>query len=139
MTDSPESSIRSGLVLYAKDKDGVAQFYKAALDLETRVEEDGFVVPGAPGIELTVVRIPEGIAAGIEIASPPQAREDTPFKPSFLVPSLEGVRAAIASTGGQLRPAGSEWLFRGFLHLDGWDPEGNIVQFRRLEAASDMQ
>ena len=71
------------------------------------------------------------------IASPPDVREETPFKPSFLVPSLEAVRAAAAAAAGQLKPAGSEWRFRGYVHLDGWDPEGNVVQFRQLVSASD--
>jgi hypothetical protein len=25
------------------------------------------------------------------------------------------------------------WRFRGFVVLDGWDPEGNVVQFKQVD------
>ena len=128
------------LVVYAKDRDAVACFYAAELGLEAvdqSAEDDDFVILAGPGVELTVVRIPESIAAGIAIASPPEVREDTPFKPSFLVPSLAAARAAALSAGGRLQPEASEWRFRGYVQVDGLDPEGNVVQFRQLETASD--
>ena len=131
MTGSPDRSPRTALVLYAKHVHRVAQFYRRALDLETAEEDDGFMVLRGQAVELTMVRIPQHIAADIEITTPPHVREDTPFKPSFLVPDLQAVREAVAATGGQLRPPGDEWLFRGALRVDGWDPEGNVVQFRQ--------
>jgi len=101
------------------------------LALQVREWEDGFSVLAGAGIEISVIRMPVGLAAMVEITSPPQLREDTPLKPSFLVPSFEAVREAAEATGGGLKPAAAEWSWRGCAHLDGHDPEGNIVQFRR--------
>jgi predicted enzyme related to lactoylglutathione lyase len=78
--------------------------------------------------------IPRKYASGIKIARPPLPREDTPFKPTFIVASLEAVRHAAAATGGCLKPADAAWNFRGCTVLDGWDPEGNIIQFRQRDA-----
>ena len=131
---SPAPALPTSVVLYAKDPARVAAFYRQALQLTSAEEGDGFAVLVAPGIELSLVRIPPGIAADIVIAEPPVIREDTPVKASFAVDSLVRVRAAIAGTGGGLREEESAWRWRGALHLDGWDPEGNVVQFRQAEA-----
>ena len=69
----------------------------------------------------------------VTIAKPPQPREDTPFKPTFVVASLSEVRLAVEATGGYLKPDSGAWHFRGHTVLDGWDPEGNIVQFTQPE------
>jgi hypothetical protein len=37
----------------------------------------------------------------------------------------------VAAAAGQLDPAGQAWDFRGRRHLDGLDPEGNVVQLRQ--------
>ena len=87
-----------------------------------------------PGIELVVHAIPRRYAAGIRITRPPQLREETPFKPSFPVPDLDAVRAAAQATGGFLKAADAAWVVRGATVLDGWDPEGNIVQFSQRVA-----
>jgi hypothetical protein len=58
---------------------------------------------------------------------------ETPLKPTFVVASLADVRRAAQATGGYLKPDDGAWRFRGRVVLDGWDPEGNIVQFKRAE------
>lgn len=73
------------------------------------------------------------IAAGITLTEPPRPREATPFKPTFVVSSLAEVRRAAEATGGCLKPESGAWHFRGHTVLDGWDPEGNIVQFKQAE------
>jgi len=121
----------TAVVVYAKDKDRVAEFYRQALSLQLSEWEDGFSVLTGRGLEVSVVRMPEALARHLEIASPPARREDTPIKASFLVPGFDAVREAAAATGGALGPPGAEWTWRGCVHLDGHDPEGNVVQFRR--------
>lgn len=133
---TPPTAPRAGpaattVVVYAKDKDRVAEFYRQALALQLSEWEEGFSVLTGHGIEISVVRMPEAAARQVTIAAPPVRREDTPLKASFLVPGFEAVREAAAATGGALGPAEAEWSWRGCVHLDGHDPEGNIVQFRR--------
>ena len=83
--------------------------------------------------EVVVHTIPRRYAAGIHIAKPPEPREEAPFKPTFVVKSLAHVRSAAQATGGHLKPESGAWHFRGHIVLDGWDPEGNIVQFKQVE------
>ncbi|HEY5308792.1 MAG TPA: hypothetical protein VIK97_09810, partial [Casimicrobiaceae bacterium] len=70
------------------------------------------------------------IAATIGVAEPPVRRTETPVKMVLTVASIDVVRAAAESRGGQLNPPEHEWQFRGFRACDGHDPEGNVVQFR---------
>ena len=72
------------------------------------------------------------IAARIELSSPPVVREDTPQKFSFLVASLAEAAQTAAAVGGSFPPPDAAWSWRGMRHLDGHDPEGNVVQLREL-------
>ncbi len=125
---------QQGLVVFAKNKPRVAAFYRQALDLAVIESEPSHDLLRGHGLEVVVHAIPADIAAGIDIADPPTPREETPFKPTFVVPSLEHVRAAAQATGGYLKPREGAWHFRGHAVLDGWDPEGNVVQFKQAEA-----
>ena len=86
---------------------------------------------GGPDLEVVVVRMPEAIARTVDIATPPVLREDTPLKCSFRVADLGRVAEDAAATGGGTRPLSEAWTWLGELHLDGHDPEGNVVQFRQ--------
>jgi len=129
--DTAANALRSGLVVYAKNKDRVAGFYRQTLALRAVEEDDSYVVLQAEGVEIIVLKIPDRIASAITIATPPEAREDTPFKPTFIVRSLATVREAAVSSVGSVNPPQAGWLFRGTLVLDGTDPEGNVVPFRQ--------
>jgi hypothetical protein len=39
----------------------------------------------------------------------------------------------VAANGGRLKPPEAQWRFRGTTVLDGWDPEGNVVQLRQRD------
>lgn len=131
---SDRSPALTSVVVYAKDRDRVAEFYRRTLGLEVEASEPGFTLLAGRGLEVTVVRMPPDIAAQTVVATPPQPREDTALKPSFMVTSFEAVRTEALACGGSLRPLQAAWSWRGMQHLDGHDPEGNIVQFRRREA-----
>lgn len=127
----PASALaHAAVIVYAKDKDRVAEFYRQTLGLEVAEWEDSFTILTGRGLEVSVIRAPEALARQITIATPPALREDTPVKASFLVASFELVREAAAATGGGLKPPEAAWSWRGAVHLDGHDPEGNVVQFR---------
>lgn len=122
---------QQGLVVFARDKARVSAFYRHALGLDAVESERSHDVLRGRGIEVVVHAIPERFAVDIVIATPPEPRDDTPFKPTFVVASLADVRRAAVATGGHLGPEASAWRVATHVVLDGWDPEGNIVQFRQ--------
>jgi len=125
-----------GLVVFAKSKALVSAFYQRTLGLEVVESEASHDLLRGKGHELLIHAIPPRYAADITLSRPPEPREDTPFKPTFVVSSLGAVRLAAEATGGVLQPDGAAWRFRGHLLLDGWDPEGNIVQFQQPEGSA---
>ncbi len=120
-----------GLVIFSKNKKRVSAFYRQTLGLVATEEAPSHDVLQGNGIELVIHAIPKKFSSEIRITKPPQVREDTPFKPAFLVDDLEAVRSAAQATGGNLKPAEMAWHIRGNIVLDGWDPEGNVVQFKQ--------
>jgi hypothetical protein len=130
-TDTP---IHQGVVIFAKNKKKVSAFYRSTLDLVAFEETSSHDVLRGHGLEVVVHAIPRAIAAEIKIAKPPIVRDETPIKPTFVVASLDAVRAAAEATGGFLKPLEDAWHFRGATVLDGHDPEGNVVQFKQLDA-----
>jgi catechol 2,3-dioxygenase-like lactoylglutathione lyase family enzyme len=131
MTD-PTPSL---LVIYAQDVARVAAFYRDTLSRPIVAQDAGFAVVGDAALEVAVVRMPEALAAANPLGTPPRVREETPLKPSFLVDDLAGAAAAAAAAGGGTKSGETAWRWRGQLHLDGHDPEGNPVQFRVRDAA----
>jgi predicted enzyme related to lactoylglutathione lyase len=125
--------LQQGLVVFAKNKKRVSAFYQQALGLAVEESESSHDLLRGHGYEVVVHTIPRKYAASITITKPARPREETPFKPTFVVSSLAQVRTAAEATGGYLKPAAGAWHFRGHIVIDGWDPEGNIVQFKQLE------
>ena len=125
---------QQGLVVFAKNKKRMSAFYAAALELQVEESAPSHDLLRGNGYEVVVHSISRKYAATIKIERPPLPREETPFKPTFIVPSLEKVRAVAKASGGYLKPAEAAWHFRGCTVLDGWDPEGNIVQFKQRDA-----
>jgi predicted enzyme related to lactoylglutathione lyase len=122
-----------GMVLFARNKKRVSAFYQATLGLRAVESESSHDLLRGDTYEIVVHAIPRKIAAGIKIAKPPVPRTQGAIKPTFVVRSLEAVRAAAERTGGLLKPASAAWHFRGCSVLDGCDPEGNQVQFKQRD------
>jgi predicted enzyme related to lactoylglutathione lyase len=122
------------IVVYAKEAEAVARFYERVLDLARLESESNFVLLAGIGYELSVVAMPEHLALQVTIQSPPSPREETPVKISFVVPEIEALRQTVLSAGGSLKPPRATWSWRGQLHLDGIDPEGNVFQLRQPAA-----
>lgn len=131
-TKSKETG-QQGCVVFAKNKKRVSAFYQQTLALTAHESEPSHDLLRGNGYEVVVHTIPRKYATNIKISKPPQPREEIAIKPTFIVKSLEAVRAAAIQTGGYLKPAEQAWRFRGCVVLDGWDPEGNIVQFKERE------
>ncbi len=124
------SKPKPGAVVFAKDLAKVAKFYETVACLSVTHAERGHVVLESADMQLVVHGIPKWIADRIEISDPPEVREETPIKLFFPVPSLAEARAMAPSLGGSVSPKAKEWEARGFRACDGFDPEGNVVQFR---------
>jgi len=122
------------VVVYAKDVERLASFYQSALALAIAEQARTFVVLHGQGFEVAIVAMPEAAAAAIERRSPPVPLEDTPIKASFLLPSIEARRGAVTGAGGTLMPPEAAWTWRGQVHLDGVDPEGNVFRLRQPQA-----
>ena len=121
------------LVIYSLNLEPLARFYERVLGLAVLERDEAFTVLGNDSVELALVR-PSDVGRP-PISSPPDLRADTPLKPSFVVDDLARAREAAIRAGGGAKPLSSAWLWRGQRHLDGYDPDGNIVQFRQVESA----
>lgn len=132
MTDLRRERLQ-GLVIFAKSKDKVSAFYQQTLGLTAQESESTHDLLVGEGQEVVVHAISKRYAESIEIASPPEPREESALKPTFVVDDLAKVRRAVKRTGGFLKPLKQAWRFRGMIVLDGWDPEGNIVQFKQID------
>ena len=120
---------QAGLFLYAKDLDRIVAFYESILGMSRLHAADDMVVLQSQGVQLVVHRIPEHIAAEIEIASPPIPREDAAMKFFFTVPSIDGIRQAATDLGGMVLD--KIYQGPGFHVCNACDPEGNIFQVRQ--------
>jgi predicted enzyme related to lactoylglutathione lyase len=121
---------KPGAVLFAKDVAGLAAFYEQVVGLICTHEDASVRVLESELQQLVIHRIPAAIAGIIRITVPPQLREDTAVKLVFAVDSLERARAAAAACGGALQPPERSFEVHGFRACDGYDPEGNVLQFR---------
>jgi len=119
-----------GLVIFAKNIQRVSAFYQNTLALRLTDSDSEHTLLADANTELVIHSIPQHIADNIDITDPPSVRANTAMKPVFHVQSLDAIRAPAIDTGGGLNPTTAVWKIRGARVLDGWDPEGNVVQFK---------
>ena len=124
------TSGRAGAVLYASDVPRLQAFYESVCGLEVAESTPEYVTLTSEAWELTVVAVPEEVAATLALSDPPRRRTETPIKLVFAVASLAHARSAATAAGGVVDSA--EWMFADAVVCDGQDPEGNVVQFRTL-------
>jgi len=118
-------------VLYVKDLDSMRAFYERCFAMSAQHAGKRFCVLASADWELSLVRPADHIAAAIVIATPPLRRKGSPIKLTFDVVDLDQLRSLVLASGGQINPTDTAWRFRGCLHLDCLDPEGNVVQLRQ--------
>lgn len=121
------------IVLYVKSLPVMARFYESVLGLVRLDSGQGFSLFSGGAFELSLVEMPPPWADTVAIAKPPVPREETPIKFSLLVDDLEALRAGFEQAGAALKPASQAWCWRQQLHLDGIDPEGNVIQLRQRQ------
>ena len=131
MAKSTAQSGQAGLVVFAKSMKKLSAFYMRTLGLEVLESAGSHQLLRGNGYEVVVHAIPAKYARKIQITKPPELREDSAMKPSFVVPDLQALRLAVVATGGWLKPEELAWTIRGHKVLDGCDPEGNVLQFKQ--------
>jgi len=94
----------AGAVIYAKDLSRVTAFYREVAVLPVTHSEIDYAILESETFQRVVHAIPAGIAASIDVASPPMRREDAAVKLIFPVPSIDASRALAAMHGGALNP-----------------------------------
>ena len=129
-------SPRQALCVFAKNVKQVSLFYQQALGLKVQDSDKTHDLLVGPNHEVVVHAISKAYAQSIEIESPPKQREEVALKPTFVVADLELVRAAAKVNGGYLKPIKQAWRIRGYIVLDGSDPEGNVIQFKQVDPES---
>jgi predicted enzyme related to lactoylglutathione lyase len=120
-----------GLVIFASDKAKVSLFYQQVLGMQVVESFATHDLLCREGLEVVVHAIPQSYAGDTDVKNPPEPRSDTPIKPIFTVPDLQRTYLLANEVGGFLKPLNEAWQYRGYLVLDGCDPEGNVVQFRQ--------
>jgi predicted enzyme related to lactoylglutathione lyase len=121
-----------GAVVFAKDVDKVAGFYRDLLSLSEKARDTGKVVLESKTYSLVIHGIPDHISQSINISTPPVLRENSAMKLYFPVSSIADARDMASKLGGALKPKDNEWHISNFVACDGYDPEGNVFQVRQL-------
>jgi predicted enzyme related to lactoylglutathione lyase len=118
----------SSLVVFSIDVRRLALFYEGVLGATPIGEPSDDIRLMSERDEVLIHSIPKKIARAIEITSPPAARENSPLKPVFDVPSLENALASVEARGGVVTSVG--FSVDGLTRRDVLDPEGNVIQLR---------
>ncbi|HEY5307962.1 MAG TPA: VOC family protein [Casimicrobiaceae bacterium] len=126
MSDKPKPSA----VVFAKDVAKVATFYAELISMSIVHTDPDHIVLDSDAMQLVIHAIPAAVADAIGITEPPEVREGMPIKLCLPVASIAAARARAAQLGGNVDSAQDEWQGRKFRACDGYDPEGNVVQFR---------
>ena len=105
-------------------------FYETCFAMSPEQADERFCVLASADWELSLVRIADHLAASVVIADPPLRRESAAIKLAFDVADLDQAGSLVLAAGGQLDPPDATWEFRGRLHRDCLDPEGNVLQLR---------
>jgi len=120
--------VKAAAVLYVRRLDPMRAFYRECFGLEIAETAKDYCVLESGAWTLSLVVVPDAVAATLQASVPPARREGTPVKLTFGVPSIDDLRPVMARLGGQVDPGETQWEFRGLTHCDCLDPEGNVVQ-----------
>jgi predicted enzyme related to lactoylglutathione lyase len=124
------NKLKPSAVIFAKNVAQVAKFYEGVLSMSVVHTDSDHIVLNSEDFQLVIHAIPKQVAETIAIVVPPEIREDTPIKLCLQVSSIAEARAKAAALGGKVRSQKKEWNGPDFKACDGYDPEGNVVQFR---------
>jgi predicted enzyme related to lactoylglutathione lyase len=131
--------IGAAAVLYVKNLRRMQAFYATCFKMDLADEAEDYCVLESESLTLSLVAVPERIAATIHLSVPPSRRDEVPVKLAFAVASIVSLRPLVAELGGSIDPANAQWEFRDSIHVDGIDPEGNVIQLLEPTAQTISQ
>lgn len=120
-------SARVSGVLFVKDLERVATFYRDALGMTCTASDEHHWALECCGFTLIVHQIPKHIAADITIEKPPERRVWGAVRLDFPVRDLTRSRQLAESLGGGIDPDMPEWADANTNLYLGYDPEGNQI------------
>jgi predicted enzyme related to lactoylglutathione lyase len=120
--------MKSAAVLYVSDLRRMRSFYRTCFQMDVVDEAHDYSVLDGEPLTLSLVTVPERVARTAAVSVPPSRRDQVPVKLAFVVDNIENLRPLFTELGGDIDPARSEWEFRGDVHCDAMDPEGNVIQ-----------
>jgi len=125
MTGTPQPAV----VLFVVDLPRMTRFYRDVAGCTVRSSSATHRVLDASGLELVLHEIRAGLKNPPQ-AGAPRVAEEAALKLCLPVPDLARTRTLAAELGGGLHAPSTEWDGDGYRACDGWDAEGNVVQFR---------
>jgi hypothetical protein len=130
MASKEDYLVQTAIAIYSSNMKILGKFYEEALDLKVIETGQGYICLGKSGIEVNIMEMNGKPGETIEGDKEFRIRTETPIKCSFMVSSFDQVKKAIIKYGGTIKDEVEAWEWRGTKHLDGCDPEGNVVQYR---------
>jgi predicted enzyme related to lactoylglutathione lyase len=121
-------------VVYVTGLRQMRAFYQECFGLEVTDSAEDYCVLGSDAWTLSLVAVPDAVAATIGVSVPPARRDRTPIKLAFGVPDIEDLRPLIARLGGQLDASSTAREYRNLVRCDCLDPEGNVVQLLQVSS-----
>src|ERR1700683_2308909 len=106
----------------------MCSFYQRGVGLELKDAGGDHAVLESGRWRLSLVVVPDSIAATIPLSVPARRRDTSAIKLAFEVRRIEDLRSTAAALGGQVDSKATEWNFLGFRRCDAIDPEGNVIQ-----------
>ena len=114
------------LILFTGDVPTLTAFYRDVLGLAVLENEPGWCVLDAGGVKLALHGIPKEVAG--EVSNPPAKRDDSYFKPTFVVDDLDAILGRLAAHGVAMS---TPRTYGPRTFSDGMDPEGNVFQIAK--------
>lgn len=108
--------MKAAAVLYVRHLDPMSSFYRECFGLEIAGTAEDYCVLESDAWSLSLVTVPDAMAAILQDPVTPPRRDGTPVKLAFHLPSIEDLRAVMSRLGGQVDPGETQWEFRGLRH-----------------------
>ena len=120
----------AGVLIYAKNLDGLAHFYQQVLSMRELNRSDELVVLESSALQLVIHAIPAPVSDQIQITQPPLRRENVALKFFVTVPSLVDAEQWVHKLGGQVFD--ERWQEADVAVCNAMDCEGNVFQLREF-------